>query len=265
MSVLLFQSAAPTVTAPTPPKGWLACQWQNWGQKKEPAWDSMPQGAGTAPTIMHDFEPEPGEKDAWSVYDRGEDFARMAATAVCRKPGYRHLIYGPAAITGAQADAGKKAGEDRQLDKLAAAFFTLGTLGCTLAMDISLRAGQTVETWKYALPMRFNRLSEIGFNSRMRLALVLGVRRGGGGLYANTVAHTDGELREMAAQARHGVGGYLPSSTLICVWAHYPSAEFSADGARAYGVLADALAPSGLKPRAGVPTVGPGADARGGM
>lgn len=245
----LFTSAAPNIKPPPIPTNWLAARWCNWGMKSALNLSGTPQGDGTAPSLLHDFEPEPAVGETWTVYDRGEDFARLAATVVTRNPGMRHLMYGPAAITGAQADPAKKAKEDEQLAKLRPAFFTMGLLGCVLAMDISLRAGQSVESWRYAMPFRLARLREIGAESGMDTALVLGVRRGGGGRYADTVAHTADELREMAQVARGAV--LANPRTLVCVWAHYPSQTFADDGGRAYAVLAEAF--SGLKPKGETP------------
>lgn len=258
--MFLFTSAAPRVTPPSPPPGWIPYPWQNYGTAPEPKLDSMPQGTPITlrSVLLNDFEPTPKLGETWSVYDRAESFARCAATAVTRYPTQQHVLYGAAPITAAQADPAKKGVEDTQLERLSPLYRTMGRLNVWLALDLSFGPAQTMEGWKYATPKRIARVNAIRALYQVVPVLILGVRRGGGGAYADTTPHTEDELRAMAIEARK-------SGAIVGVFAHLFSEQAAREAGWAYGVLADALAPSGLKPRAGVPTVGPGADARGGM
>lgn len=246
MSVLLFDSASPNVALPALPAKWHRQQWTNWGMEAEPKLGTIPQGGATPPTsvvpfVLDDYEPD-------KVYDSAEAFARCAVTAVVRNPGTQHILYGAAPITAAQANPPNKEIEDSQLARLNPLYRILARINVWLALDLSFGPKQTMADWAYATPARMTRLHAIRAVYHVVPVLILGVRRGGGGKYAETTPHTEDELRAMATVARK-------SGVMVGVWAHHFDAEAAVVAGRAYGVLAEALA-SRLTPKPGVPTVG---------
>jgi len=246
---ILFDSSAPGVNAPIAPPGFVRHPWWNLGVKPEPSLLSAPQGAAVLPGgfLLADHEPA-------QAYDP-EPFARSAVTAVVRYPSSQVILYGACPITAAQADPGAKATEDHHLARLDVLYKNLARLNVWLALDLSFGPKQDVAGWKIATPKRLERLWMIRSEYRVIPVLILGVRRGGGGAYADTVLHTDQELVLMADAAKQ-------TGATIGVFTHCPDQAFADQAAHSYAVISGVLA-GGLKPKP-VPTVVPGAgDAKG--